>query len=285
MEFAVAIFPTEYVQDPAELARMAEERGFESLMFPEHTHIPASRATPYPAGGELPPEYSRTHDPFVALTAAAAATDRLKVGTAVCLVIERDPIITAKQVASLDKLSGGRFLFGVGAGWNKEEMGNHGTDPASRFGVMRERIEAMKAIWSEDQASYNGKHVAFERIWCWPKPLQQPHPPILVGGNGPTVYDRVIAFGDEWMPNRISGDDGMIERCNELAARAAKAGRAPIPITIAGMMRDPARIERFERAGVHRAVFWLPSQSPDEVEQAMDRYAAAARAYENAGGA
>src|SRR5437588_10009524 len=146
MEFGVAIFPVEDVQTPAELARMAEERGFESLLFPEHSHIPASRQTPYPAGGELPPEYSRTYDPFVALTAAAAATEKLKLGTAVCLVIERDPIITAKQVASVDRLSGGRFLFGVGAGWNAEEMANHGTDASRRFGVLRERVEAMKAI-------------------------------------------------------------------------------------------------------------------------------------------
>src|SRR5690242_21034401 len=152
MKFGVAIFPTEDVQDPAELASMAQERGFESLLFPEHTHIPASRETPYPGGGELPPEYSRTHDPFVALTAAAAATERIKVGTGICLVIQRDPIITAKEVASVDQLSGGRFLFGVGAGWNREEMVDHRSDPARRFGVMRERVEAMKAIWIAEEA-------------------------------------------------------------------------------------------------------------------------------------
>jgi probable F420-dependent oxidoreductase len=284
MEFGVAIFATEDVQEPAELARMAEDRGFESLMFPEHTHIPASRTTPYPAGGELPPEYSRTYDPFVALMAAAAATSRLKVGTAICLVIERDPIITAKEVASLDRLSGGRFLFGVGAGWNVEEMANHGTDAAQRFSAMREQIAAMKAIWSEDEASYHGTHVQFERIWCWPKPLQRPHPPILVGGNGPHVYDRVIAFGDEWMPNRIGDDEAMLARCRELAARAEQAGRGPIPITVAGMMREAERIERFEQAGVHRGVFWLRPQNRDAVEAAMDRYAAAVREYQTAGG-
>ena len=184
MKFGVAIFPTEDAQDPAELARMAEDRGFESLLFPEHTHIPASRETPYPAGGELPPEYSRTYDPFVALTAAAAATERLLIGTGICLIIERDPITTAKEVASIDQLSAGRFLFGVGAGWNVEEMRNHGTDASRRFGLMRERVEAMKAIWTQDEASYHGEQVQFERIWSWPKPLQQPHPPILVGGNG-----------------------------------------------------------------------------------------------------
>src|SRR5437764_11135907 len=184
MEFGVGIFPTEDAQLPSELARMAEERGFEYLLFPEHTHIPASRVTPYPAGGELPPEYSRTYDPFVACAAAAAATTRLKIGTGICLVIERDPIITAKEVASVDVLSGGRFLFGVGAGWNVEEMANHGTDASKRFGLMRERIEAMKAIWSSEEASYDGRYVHFDRIWCRPKPTQKPHPPIIVGGNG-----------------------------------------------------------------------------------------------------
>jgi probable F420-dependent oxidoreductase len=284
MEFGVAIFPTEDAQDPTELARMAQQRGFESLFFPEHTHIPASRETPYPAGGELPPEYSRTYDPFVALTAAAAATDRLLIGTGICLIIERDPIITAKEVASLDRLSSGRFLFGVGAGWNVEEMRNHGTDAPRRFGLMRERVEAMKVIWTEEEASYSGKHVSFERIWSRPKPVQKPHPLVLVGGNGPRVLDRVLAFGDEWMPNRVGDDDGMIERFSELAARAREAGRDPVPITQTGMMRDPARIERFERAGVHRSVFWLPSRGPAEVEAAMDGYAAAAQEYRSAGG-
>ncbi len=281
VKFGVAIFPTEDVPEPGELARMAEERGFESLLFPEHTHIPASRDTPYPAGGELPPEYSRTYDPFVALTAAAAATERLKIGTAICLVIERDPIITAKEVASVDRLSGGRFLFGVGAGWNVEEMRNHGTDASQRFAIMRERIEAMKTIWRDDEATFHGRHVNFERIWCWPKPVQQPHPPILVGGNGAKVLERVLAFGDEWMPNRVK-DEQIIPRFEELGRRAAELGRS-IPITVAGLMRDPERIERFERAGVHRGLFWLPSTGVDDVEAAFDKYAAAADAYARAG--
>jgi probable F420-dependent oxidoreductase len=283
MNFRVAIFPTEAVQDPGELAQMAEQRGFECLLFPEHTHIPASRESPYPAGGELPPEYSRTYDPFVALAAAATATERILVGTGICLVIERDPIITAKEVASVDRLSGGRFLLGVGAGWNAEEMRNHGTDPARRFGVMRERIEAMKAIWTQDEATYAGRYVNFERIWCWPKPTQQPHPPILVGGNGPKVIDRVIAFGDEWMPNRVK-DEEMEARIEELQRRAAEAGRSEIPVTVVGLMRDPARIERLEQAGVHRGIFWLPADGPDKVEQAFEKYVAAVHEYERAGG-
>jgi probable F420-dependent oxidoreductase len=281
VDFGVAIFPTEAVQTPAELAQMAEERGFECLLFPEHTHIPASRETPYPGGGELPPEYSRTHDPFVALASAAAATDRLRIGTGICLIVERDPITTAKEVASLDVLSGGRFLFGIGAGWNVEEMANHGTDARQRFGVMRERIEAMKTIWRDDEATYHGRHVDFDRIWCWPKPLQQPHPPILVGGNGPRVLDRVLAFGDEWMPNRVK-DDQIIPRFEELGRRAAELDRK-IPITVAGLMRDPVRIERFEQAGVHRGLFWLPPTGRDDVEAAFDKYAAAVDTYARAG--
>jgi len=224
MKFGVAIFPTESVQPPSEIARMAEERGFQCLLFPEHTHIPASRESPWPGGAELPGYYARTYDPFVACAAAAAATERLLIGTGICLVIERDPIVTAKEVASVDVLSGGRFLFGVGAGWNVEEMRNHGTDASRRFGVMRERIEAMKAIWTEAEASYSGRYVSFERIWCWPKPAQRPHPPVLVGGNGPRVLDRVLAFGDEWMPNRVSDAD-LAARISELGARASEAGR------------------------------------------------------------
>jgi probable F420-dependent oxidoreductase len=280
VKFGLAIFPTEDGPSPGELARAVEERGYESLFFPEHTHIPASRATRYPMGDELPAMYSRTYDPFVALTAAAATTERLLIGTGVCLVIERDPIITAKEVATLDRLSGGRFLFGVGAGWNEEEMQNHGTDPSRRFGVMRERIGAMKAIWTEDEASYEGEHVRFERIWCWPKPVQQPYPPVLVGGNGPKVLDRVLSFG-EWMPNRIRTEE-IGARISELNARADRAGRSSIPVTIAGIRPEPERIERIEQAGAHRVFFWLPPER-DAVEPAIEQCTAAIEEYRRAG--
>jgi len=278
LDFGVAIFPTEDVQDPAELARMAEQRAFESLLFPEHTHIPASRETPYPGGGELPPEYSRTYDPFVALAAAADATTRLRIGTGICLVIERDPIITAKEVASIDRLSGGRFLFGVGAGWNVEEMRNHGTDAERRFGIMRERVEAMKAIWTEDEASYSGRYVNFERIWCWPKPAQKPHPPVLIGGNGRKVIDRVVAYGDEWMPNRVKDED-LAGRIEQLQRAAEQAGRSRIPVTIVGGMRDPAGMEHLAQAGVHRLVSWLPAHGRDAVERTLDEYVGARERY------
>jgi alkanesulfonate monooxygenase SsuD/methylene tetrahydromethanopterin reductase-like flavin-dependent oxidoreductase (luciferase family) len=179
-------------------------------------------------------------------------------------------------------VSGGRFLFGVGAGWNREEMKNHGTQPSLRFAVMRERIEAMKAIWTEDEASYAGEHVSFERIWSWPKPLQQPHPPVLVGGNGPRVVERVVAFGDEWMPNRIPTAD-LGARIGELQARAQQAGRSPIPVTIAGIRPDPERIERVEQAGAHRVFFWLPP-ARDAAESALEHCTAVVEQYKRAGG-
>jgi probable F420-dependent oxidoreductase len=270
MRFGIAVFDTDEAAGPATIARLVEERGFESLFFPEHTHIPASRETPYPGGGELPRQYSRTYDPFVALSAAAAATEKLLVGTGICLVIERDPIITAKEVASLDRLSGGRFLFGVGAGWNLEEMRNHGTDPRTRFSLMRERVEAMKAIWTEDEASYHGRHVDFDRIMCWPKPAQKPHPPVLVGGNAEHVLERVVAFGDEWMPNRVSG---LTERIEELNQLAAEAGRGRIPVTLSGARPDLELIDRGEALGVHRATFYIEPADAGETERQLDELA------------
>ena len=282
MKFGVAIFPTDSVQTPGEIARMAEERGFECLLFPEHTHIPASRESAWPGGDELPAWYSRTFDPFVACMAAADATERLLIGTGICLVIERDPIVTAKDVASVDALSGGRFLFGVGAGWNAEEMRNHGTAPSRRFGVMRERVEAMKAIWTEEEASYSGRYVNFERIWCWPKPAQKPHPPVMIGGNGPRVLDRVLAFGDEWMPNRMSFDD-LAARVAELGARASEVGRSRIPVTVVGLAPDAGEIERVARIGVDRIVFWLPQDGLDAVEVGFGRCVSAINQFRRAG--
>jgi probable F420-dependent oxidoreductase len=274
MKFGIAMFPTDEAVDPATLARLVEERGFESLFFPEHTHIPASRRTRWPGGAELPRQYSRTHDPFVALAAASTATTRLRVGTGICLVIERDPIITAKDVASLDHLSGGRFLFGVGAGWNEEEMENHGTDPRRRFGLMRERIEAMKAIWADDEASYHGKYVDFDAIWSWPKPVQKPHPPILVGGVGSKVLDRVVAFGDEWFPNRFGDAEKLFARIAKLQDKASAAGRDAVPVSITlSAPADADEIERYAAEGVHRCVFWIPPVGEGEVEPHLDQHA------------
>jgi probable F420-dependent oxidoreductase len=265
MKLACAVFPTDETIPPQEVAQLAEERGFESLWFPEHTHIPASRATPYPAGGELPSMYWRSLDPFVALTAAAMATTHLRIGTGICLVVERDPIITAKEIASLDLISAGRVEFGVGAGWNREEMGNHGTDPRVRMTVMRERVEAIKTIWTESEASYAGEYVNFDRIWSWPKPVQDPHPRVWVGGNGPTVEDRVLAFGDGWMPNVVDDDD-LLRRIAALRSGADH----DVPVTINASPRRPERLERYAEAGVERAIFYMPSSGRDEIEQRMD---------------
>ena len=270
MDFGVGYFPTHDGIGPGPLARMLEERGQESLVFAEHTHIPASRESPYPAGGDLPPKYWHCYDLFVALTAAAAATSRLRVGSGICLIIERDPIVTAKEVASIDHLSGGRLLFGVGAGWNREEMRNHGTDPRTRMALMRERVEAMKAIWTQEEASYAGEYVAFDRIWSEPKPAQRPHPPVLIGGHGPTVLDRVLAFGDGWLPN-YGGDEHFFARLSELQARAER----PVEAHILGMPADPRELERVRDAGARRALHWLPSGSRSTVEAALERWEAA----------
>ena len=266
MNFGVTMFPTDYSISAIELARACEDLGFESLFFPEHTHIPSSRKTPYPAGGELPKEYSHLLDPFVACTAALAVTSTLKVGTGICLVIERDPITMAKEVASADFVSGGRFLFGIGGGWNIEEMENHGTDANARWKIMRERVLAMKQIWTEDAASYHGKHVDFEGIWSWPKPVQQPHPPIMVGGDGPHTLQRVVEYGDEWIP--IGGfrtPASLGHRIEELQRLAKEAGRERIPVTTFGTPMRKETIEAYEGVGAGRVVFGMPPAPADVV--------------------
>jgi probable F420-dependent oxidoreductase len=270
MDFGVGYFPTHDAMSPGDVARLVEERGQESLWFAEHTHIPASRESPWAGGAELPQKYWHCYDLFVALTHAAAATSRLRIGSGVCLVIERDPIITAKEVASIDHLSGGRLEFGVGAGWNREEMQNHGTDPRVRMKLLRERVEAMKAIWSQHEASYSGDYVHFERIWSYPKPVQRPHPPILVGGHGPTIFDRVLGFGDGWLA-QYRGDAAVFDRIGELFARAER----PVVADLIGMRADPALIERAREAGVRRVLRWLPTGGRSTVEASLERWEAA----------
>jgi probable F420-dependent oxidoreductase len=285
VDFGVSYFPTDEAIEPAELARMAEERGFESVFVTEHTHIPASRDTAYPAGGDLSREYFRIYDPFVSLATMASATERIRIGTAICLLVERDPITTAKEVASVDRLSGGRMLFGVGAGWNLEEMANHATDPKRRFAILRERVEACKEIWANEEATYHGEFVNFDRIVCRPAPLQKPHPPVLIGGNGPTVHKRVLAFGDDWFPNRIPPDDAMIARVGELQRLGEEAGRGRIPVTLQIPPRDPSVLEQYERAGVARTVHMLrPNDAADagSAERKLDEWAERIRLYNGA---
>jgi probable F420-dependent oxidoreductase len=266
MKFGIAIFPTDYAISMVELAPAVEERGFESLWVAEHTHIPVSRLTPYPSGGELPKQYWHTLDPFVALTAAAAVTRHLRIGTGICLVIEHDTIDMAKEVASLDQVSQGRFLFGVGGGWNREEMANHGTAFETRWQVLRERVEAMKAIWTREEPEYHGDFVDFEPIWIWPKPVQKPHPPVILGGNGPNTLKRVVRFADGWMPNR--GD--FMERMPELQRLAQEAGRGPIPVT-AYVKPTPQEIERCIQAGIERVIFYLPSDGREAALKQLER--------------
>jgi probable F420-dependent oxidoreductase len=271
VDLAVAFFPTDYSVDIVALARLVEERPFDSLFVAEHTHIPVSRETPHPSGDVLPAQYSHTHDPFVALAFAAAATERIKIGTGVCLVVERDPIVTAKAAASLDRLSGGRFLFGVGAGWNQEEMRNHGTDPSRRFKLMRERVEAIKAIWTQDEAEYHGEFVDFDPIWCWPKPLQQPHPPVLLGGSGPKVLDRVLAYADVWTPNRFGSPEELGVRIDELRSRAGRH----VPVIASGVKPDRAVVAQLAEAGVDGCTFYVSSDADiGEVERQLDEFAA-----------
>lgn len=283
MKFGVLMFPTDYAIDPVSLGKAVEERGFESLFLPEHTHIPVSRKTPWPGGAPLPQEYWHTHDPFVALGAIAAVTEKIKLGTGICLVMERDPITLAKEVASVDFISNGRFLFGIGGGWNREEMENHGTDPRKRFPILRERILAMKEIWTNDEAQYHGKYVDFDPIWSWPKPVQKPHPPILVGGDGPTTFDRVIEFGDEWMPIPGRGEVPFAERMAELNRRAEEAGRGKIPVSLYGVPPRPEVLNHYAEIGVNRVMFWLPPVAKDEALGHLDRYAETMREVETAG--
>jgi len=279
MHYGLMMFATDYALRPDELARAAEERGFESLWLPEHTHIPASRRSPWPGGPELPKEYWHTYDPFVALSMAAAATTKLKIATGICLIIERDTITTAKEVASLDHLSNGRFIFGIGGGWNAEEMEHHGTVFKTRWKKMREQIAAMKAIWTEEEAEFHGDFVNFDKLWSWPKPVQKPHPPILLGGHSPQMLQRVVDFCDGWMPigARAQQFESDLE---DLRRRAEAKGRDPktVSVTIFGAPADEARIRRYQELGVERVAFGLPSADRDTVMRLIDRYAEVARA-------
>ncbi|MGH3090664.1 MAG: LLM class F420-dependent oxidoreductase [Rubrobacteraceae bacterium] len=265
MRFGISTFVTDEGIAPAPLARAIEEIGFDSLFIAEHTHIPASRKSPWPRGGELPRKYYRTLDPFVTLTVAATVTEKLLIGTGVTLLIERDPIIVAKEVASLDLLSGGRFVFGVGVGWNREEMENHGTDPKTRGRLVDEQLAAMREIWTKDEAEYRGEFVSFDPIFAWPKPLQKPHPPIFVGGGEP-AFDRIVEFGDAWLANGLPPDklEPMMTKLNE------KAGRE-VPATVFGAA--PENIEGYETLGVERVLLSLETASEDETLKRLDELA------------
>lgn len=279
MQAGLTFFPTDESIHPAELAAAMEQRGFESVWVAEHTHIPVSPATPGPPPpGEpgLPAEYYRTADPFVALAMAAQATTSLKLATGICLVAQRDPFVTAKQVASLDRYSGGRFLFGVGGGWNRPEIENHATPFEKRFAILRERIEAMKALWTQDRAEYHGDHVDFGPVFAWPKPLQRPHPPIHVGGAGPRAIRRAVRYGDGWVPLMSGGDDDPVSLVPALHRALEEAGR-PVEgfeVTIYFCPPDADTVARCEDAGITRVLFPMPSAPRDAALSRLDELAA-----------
>jgi probable F420-dependent oxidoreductase len=274
MHFGVHIEATDQTMDIVALGRLVEALGFESLFLPEHTHLPATGASVHPSGPHVHDRLRRFLDPFIALAAVASATTTLRIGTGVCLVPQHDPITLAKQIATLDFISGGRFLFGIGAGWNREELQNHGVDPASRFRRMREHILAMRAIWTQDEASYHGEFVRFDPLWSWPKPIQRPHPPIIVGGEGPRVLDRVLDYGDEWGPN---AEDGLEDRVRDLHRRATAAPaatgtrRPPIPVTAFHVRPDLATLRSYATASVTRSIFSLRSHTEPQIRATLDR--------------
>ena len=272
--FGVAIFPTDYSIRPDEFAKAAEERGFVSVFFPEHTHIPTSRRTPFPMGGELPKEYSRIHDLFVAMTAAAMATTKIKIGSGVCLVTEHDPIHLAKQVASLDALSNGRVILGIGAGWNAEEMEDHGVPFKKRWRITGERVKAIKRIWAEDAAEFHGELVNFDPIWCWPKPVQSGGPPVWMGSLSPKSLDRVVEYCEGWYPVE-SPIDALQRRLQMLREAASRAGRKfeTIDLAIALFAANEDKCKRLVELGFSHLILAQPSESRDKTLQNLDKAA------------
>jgi len=271
MEVGLAMFCTDYAIAPTELARALEDRGFESLWFPEHSHIPLGRESEWPQGGELPKKYFDVMDPFVVMGAAAAVTTSLKIATGICLVPQRDPIQTAKEVATIDQISKGRFLFGIGAGWNKDEMENHGTVYKTRHKLMREKIEAMRAIWTETKPEYHGDMVDFGPMMTWPKPVQQT-PPVFVGGEFPYGARRALAYGDGWLPHAKRPTYTLLEKLPEFRAMEKEAGRS-IPITAFGVEHDPDSWSAYADAGVDRIVLSIDSETADVVLPKLDEWA------------
>ena len=272
--FGVSMFPTDYSIQPVALGRALEERGFESVFFPEHTHIPASRMSRWPGGDDLPQEYWHTHDPFVALGAIAATTERLKLGTGICLIPERDPILLANVVASLDLISNGRVLLGIGAGWNAEEMENHGTAFKDRWPVTKERILAMRQIWTQEEAEFHGEHVDFDKIWSYPKPVQAGGPPVLIGADTKWAHRRVVDYADGWMP--IFGRSDVRDSLAALRIVAEQAGRdmSTIHLSVFGVPPREEIVTGLIEAGFQRIIFPLPPAGEAEVIPRLDRYAA-----------
>src|SRR5579862_8784660 len=282
LKFGAAMFFTDYSMAPGELGKALEERGFESVWAPEHSHIPLSRKTAPAGGGELAKKYYDTMDPFVTLTMAAAATKTLKVATGVCLVAQRDPIQTAKLVASIDQVSCGRFLFGIGNGWNQDEMENHGTVFKSRHKLARERVEAMKAIWANEEPEFHGEFVKFDKMKMWPKPYQKPHPPIIVGGRLEYAAKRAFRYGDGWIPRDDWLETDGVESIDKFRKMAADAGRDPASLPIS-IFRTPDNLDRLKLCrdiGIDRVVFTLPAEKEDKIMPILNRWSELKRQLE-----
>lgn len=275
MHIGAMIFATDYSIRTDELAIAMEERGFESLFLPEHTHIPTSRKSAWAGGPDLPKDYWHTHDPFVGLAYAAAVTKKLKLGTGICLLAQREPIVTAKSVASLDMMSGGRFIFGIGGGWNVEEMEDHGVQYKTRFARMRENVLAMKALWTQEEAAFQGDFVNLDDCWAYPKPAQDPHPPIILGGETDYTLRRIVEYGDGWLPRARHGFDAA-ENMARLARMAEAGGRdaSEFSVSVFGAPDDKAMLDGWAEAGVTRALLTLPSEPRDDALRRLDRYAA-----------
>ncbi|GBG36576.1 LLM class F420-dependent oxidoreductase [Mycobacterium montefiorense] len=274
MKFGIATFVNDHTIDTVSLARAIEERGFASLVIAEHTHIPASRESAYPMGGELPSIYYRTLDPFVTLAAAAAVTSSIELFTGIALLIERDPIITAKEAASIDLISGGRFVFGVGAGWNIEELRNHGTDPKTRGALLDERIEAIKALWTTEPAEYHGKYVDFDPAYLRPKPVQKPHPPIFIGGDSDATVKRVIRHDAGWISNPLP-----VERLTKRVDQLREGSGRDVPLAMFGTPADPGYWDAARDLGFSRLALMLPTNPLDESLRLLDEYAAKVGSY------
>ncbi|HEX2382116.1 MAG TPA: LLM class F420-dependent oxidoreductase [Acidimicrobiales bacterium] len=274
MRYGVTMFVTDVSIGIVDLAKAVEERGLDSAWIPEHTHIPTSRRTPYPNGGELPDEYRRSLDPFVALTAASMAAPSLRVGTGILLVAQHDPIVAAKAAATLDLLTGGRLSLGIGFGWNEDEMNDHGVDYRTRRAKAREHVLAMRELWTKDEASFDGEYVQFGTTWQWPKPLQHNGPPVLLGGAaGPKLFEHIAEYGDGWIP---IGGRGLTNALPELRELVASHGRDPDELEIVpfGSIPDPGKLDHFESIGVTECVFALPSAAADQVLPLLDKQAA-----------
>ena len=274
MDIGIFSFSTDYSMAFDRLAVAVEERGFESLWVPEHTHIPASRLTPYPFQGDLPREYSHTLDPFVALGAAASVTRKIKLGTGICLAIEHQALTLAKTVATLDHMSNGRVIMGLGGGWNREEMENHGTQYESRFAKLEEQMQALKAIWTQEEATFRGEFENFERVWSWPKPVQAPHPPLVLGGETLHTLRRIVRYADGWLP-RMRSVDWLRDSIGTLHRVAEEAGRDPAEISVSVFAPPPSVVDELRELPVDRAVLWVPPDDEDSSLQLLDRYAGA----------